>query len=155
MWESLCLYFRERLVKIFTFSLLIFAFNLHAEEVVFIGSPFSVVESKKSCDNFVESGICMDAAFELKYSVIEWFNTSKEPETIEFIGFTHSTGLPNYTSFNYALIQLKKVRGHYLVKDVKPIVELGDEYIICVSEQVKFKEQCSKTQTIKDYLGSL
>jgi len=142
-------------VKIFTFGLLIFAFNLHAEEVIFIGSPFSVVESERSCDKFVESGICMDVAFELKYSVTEWFSTSKEPETIEFIGFTHSIGLPNFTSFNYALIHLKKVRGHYFIKDVKPIVELGDEYIICVSEQIEYKEQCSKTQTIKDYLGSL
>ena len=142
-------------MKIFTFSLLILAFNLCAEEIVFIGSPYSVVKSEKSCDEFVESGICMDAAFELKYNVIEWLNDSTEPETIEFIGFTHFTGLPNFTSFNYALIHLKKVRRHYLVKDIKPIIELGDEYIICVNEQVKYKEKCSKKQTVKQYLGSL
>lgn len=142
-------------MKIFTFSLLLFAFNLHAEEVVFIGSPFSVVESEKSCDKFVKSGICMDVAFELKYNVIEWFNNSEEPEEIEFIGFTHYSGLPKFASFQYALINLKKVKGHFIVKDVKPVVELGDEYILCVDRQLPYLKSCTQKQTVKIYLGSL
>ena len=142
-------------MKIFTFSLLFFAFNLYAEEVVFIGSPFSVVESEKSCDKFVESGICMDVAFELKYNVIEWFNNSAEPEEIEFIGFTHYSGLPKFASFQYALIHLKKVKGHFIVKDVKPVVELGDEYILCVDKQLPYLKNCTKKQTVKSYLDSL
>ncbi len=116
------LYSKERSVKVFAFLVLIFSFALEAKDIIFIGSPYSVVESKNSCNNLVESGICMDVAFELKYNVVEWFNTSNETEKIEFIGFTNYSGLAKFTSFQYALIHLKKVKGYYLFKDVKPVV---------------------------------
>jgi len=149
------LYFREQLVKVFTFLILIFSSFLEAKDIIFIGSPYSVVESKKPCDNFVESGICMDVAFELKYNIVEWFDTSQEPEEIEFIGFTHYSGLPKFTSFQYALIHLKKVKGFYIVKDVKPVVELGDDYTLCVDKQLPYLKSCVQKQTVKSYLGSL
>jgi len=142
-------------VKKYIFCIFILAFNLEAKELVFVGSPFSVVESKKSCDVYVESGICMDVAFEIKYEVLEWINAENESEIIEFIGFTHSSGLPNFTSFNYALVFLKEVKGNYLVHNIIPIVELADDYILCISEQTQYKHQCTSKQTLKEYLGSL
>jgi hypothetical protein len=142
-------------VKVFAFLVLVFSSCLEAKDIIFIGSPYSVVESKNSCNIFVESGICMDVAFEMKYNVVEWFNTSEEPETIEFIGFTHYSGLPKFTSFQYALIHLKKVKGYYLVKDVKPVVELGEEYTLCVDKELPYLKSCTQKQTVKSYLGSL
>jgi len=139
-------------VKIFTVFILFFSSLLQANDIVFLGSPFSVVESEKSCDKYVESGICMDVAFELKYNVYEWYNENPEPEIIEFIGFTHSSGLPKFTSFNFSLVHLKKVNDHYLVKDIKPVVELEGEYIICVDKQLPYLSECKNRQSVKSYL---
>jgi hypothetical protein len=142
-------------VNKFLLFAIIFSLNSYAENLVFVGSPFSVVESENSCEEYVESGICMDVAFELKYDVLEWFDGGDKEEKMEFIGFTHYEGLPHYTSYQYALVFVKKVKGNYVLNDIKPVVELGDDYNICVKERTKIKSECSDIRTVRAYLSLL
>ena len=114
--------------------LLLFTFfKVNAETISFIGSPVSVVKSDHPCEHFLSTKnrevVCMNVAFVLTYEVVEWYEESKPIEKVEFVGFYHFTGLPKYTAFSYALVILEKRNEYFILKSIKPVVDVdSDDY---------------------------
>ena len=140
--------------------LLLAAFNINAETISFIGSPFSVVKSDRPCEHFLSTKdkeiVCMNVAFVLNYEVVEWHSESKPKEDVQFIGFNHFTGLPKYTAFSYALVTLEKHNERFILKDIKPVVNVDseDDYI-CVKERTMILSECTHIQEVKEYLSTI
>ena len=104
----------------------------NAEILAFIGAPISVELLDQSCMDFIEQPtdsefefICMDRAFRLKYRVNEVLH-GEVPEVIEFIGFYHSWGMPDYTTFEPALIILETYKEDLLLVRIDNLIIKND-----------------------------
>ncbi len=140
--------------------ILFVVFKANAETISFIGSPVSVVKSDHSCEYFLSTTdkevVCMNVAFILNYEVLEWYDESKPEEEIQFVGFYHFTGLPKYTAFSYALVTLEKRNKHFILKGIKPVVDVDSEdNYICVKEATMVAAECSQIQEVKEYLSTI
>ena len=98
----------------------------------------------------------MNVAFILNYEVVEWYEERKPEEEIQFVGFYHFTGLPKYTAFSYALVTLEKRNEHFILKGIKPVVDVDSEdNYICVKETTMVADECSEIQEVKEYLSTI
>lgn len=137
---------------------LLIATDIFAETISFIGTPTSVVKSQYSCEHYLskkdEEVICMNVAFVLNYEVSEWIEDSDPMESVEFIGFYHFSGIPNYTAFPDVLVVLEKHNEYLLLRSIRPILNVDSEVAyVCASELTAKTLECSDIQEVKQYLS--
>ncbi len=124
--------------KLLLIVLLLLPSLSHADIFAFVGSPLSVELLDRSCADFIEQSedsefetICMTRVFNLKYSVSEVLYGSLSDQSIEFIGFYHSWGMPVYTTFEPALIILETYKEDFLLLRIDNLVTKNDQWWVC------------------------
>ncbi len=93
----------------------------YAEVIIFIGNPLAVAASDRSCTEFINTDpgaevekICMDGVFLLRYEIEELYLGEPSNDQIEFYGFYHYAGMPNYTVAPELFFVVKEINDEYI-----------------------------------------
>jgi hypothetical protein len=125
------------------------AASVNAQTIVFIGSPRAVELSMHGCDEYLPAAqpngdiVCLDRAFLLRYQVERRLLGAFAADTIEFVGFHHYRGMPNYTLYEPALIVLERLGGHWLLRRIEFIEERRGRWWVCDEWPERQEDECT------------
>lgn len=151
------LYFAS--MKIFVVCIAMLVGSVARGEVLaFIGAPLAVELSDKSCMDYIEqpdtaSGleeICMDRVFILKYEIQKVISGKATSDAISFIGFYHYWGMPNYTTYEPALIVISTEKGYLHLRYIERVEKYEDNWWVCQEWSESEEEQCTKKVKAQD-----
>lgn len=135
--------------------------NLAASETLaFIGEAVLAERSKKSCQEYLskaknEDGqleeVCMDRVFNFRYEIKDALIGSSESKEVEFIGFYHYWGLPNYTLLKDALVVLRMSEHGYFLQGVVDATRTANGWVIC-QDWDENEEICKVSISVENYL---
>jgi hypothetical protein len=129
--------------------LCLLAASANAQTIAFIGSPRAVELSMHGCDEYLAAPqangdiVCLERAFLLRYQVDRHLLGATGAATIEFVGFHHDRGMPNYTLYEPALIVLHRVGRHWLLRRIEFIEQRRGRWWVCEEWPESQEEDCT------------
>ncbi len=143
-----------------TTTLFLSASAIAEDTLAFVGEAILAERSKTSCQDYLskekdEDGqleeVCMDRVFKLRYEIKETLIGSESKNEVDFIGFYHYWGLPNYTLLKDALVVLRMSEHGYFLQGVEEVTKSSDGWVVC-QEWDDNDEICKRSVSAGQYL---
>lgn len=142
----------------FSLLVLLVASVAQAEVVAFIGSPLAVRVNPTKCGEFFPPDvICMDRAFDLTYTVDEVLHGAVDNDTLQFVGFYHYSGMPDYTVLPKALVVIRRHKDFFVSCAIHAVEKRDSAWWVCDEWPENEEDECTvgryASQVISDCGG--
>ncbi len=142
---------------------ILFCSTAYAEVIAFIGAPLSVERSDKPCVEYIEQpksesgleAICMDRVFLLKYEVANVLAGSLQNGPVNFVGFYHYSGMPNYTMYEPALVILSREKNHLQLRYIERAEKRDDNWLVCQEWSEEKEGKCTKEVKAEHFIANV
>lgn len=146
------------------FSILLSLISLHCfgETLVLVGSPMAAARSDISCADLAVKKpiekqldeICMDSVFELRYEIKTVLAGQYSGREVEFYGFYHYQGLPDFTVYDPALLVLDRHPKGLVLRRVEPVTKRDNRWWLC-TKYSESDDECKSGKYVDEYLSHL
>jgi hypothetical protein len=128
----------------------------HADVIAFIGSPRAVAVSEKGCQEYVpREVICADRAFILTYDVLERLTAGSRGSVVEFVGFFHYPGLPDYTRYDPALVIVERFGRSLRLKRIEPLERIDGRWWVCEEWPESADGRCVRGRYVEEIVADV
>jgi hypothetical protein len=144
-----------------TLALSAFAFPVYAETLTIVGSPELVEDRGESCSDYIdqtpneegEITLCPNKALHFRYSVLNVVQGVHTEPSINFIGFYHYDGFPDYVQYGAALIILREEEGRYFLEYIDAAIENDDgDWEVCNEWSEDGEADCLERVNVADFV---
>ena len=97
----------------------------------------------------------MDRAFVLDYAVIEALTGNSKGANIEFIGFYHYGGLPDYTRYDPALVILEASGELMRLRRIDAVEKKDGKWWVCEERSDDDNAECTGGRYVEEILADV